>query len=95
MKTRSRIATRLVAACMAAVCGAAACGSSGGSSEAELIEWFESQGESAEAAACFAKELSNYSTDDLDAFESAESFDDIDGGLATDVPSAAEACADL
>ena len=93
MKTTTPLIVRLGASLLAITLVGTACGSSGGSSEAELIDWFESQGESAASAACFAQELSSYTTDDLDAFESAEDFDDIDGGLAADVLSAAEACA--
>ncbi len=72
-----------------------ACGSSSGSSTAELIEWFEGQGETTEAAECFANELSSYSLADLDAFETAENEDDISNGLLADVLVASETCADL
>ncbi|NOX28872.1 MAG: hypothetical protein GXP35_02290 [Actinobacteria bacterium] len=72
-----------------------ACGSTSGSSAAELVEWFEGQGETTEAAECWANELSSYSLADLDAFETAENEDDIPNGLLAHVLVASRTCADL
>ena len=72
---------------------AGACSSDGGGSdEADLIEWFESEEESPEAAACFAKELSSFSVADLDTFNSDDGPSD---DLAEAAATAAEKCADL
>ncbi len=72
---------------------AGACSSDDGdSSDAELIEWFENEGETPEAAACFAEELSSYSVADLDTFNEDDGPSD---DLAADAAAAAEVCADL
>jgi len=92
---RKTAAARGIALVAAIALIGGACGSSSGSSAAELIEWFEGQGETTEAAECFAKELSNYSLADLDAFETAQSEDDISNSLLEDVLVASETCADL
>lgn len=74
-------------------CGDDDGGSSGG--RQEIVDFLIDEGETPEAAECYADELSDYSIDDFESVAAAESEDDIDADFALDIVAASEACADL
>jgi len=69
--------------------------SDGGADREAVLEWMMDQGETQESAECFAEQLSDYTAADFDAFDAAESEDDVPQGMAEDVLAAAGQCVDL
>ena len=95
---------RLVAVVLALMLLVAACGDDSGGDSPDrdaVIELFEQEGESPEAAACYADELSDFSTAEVEAFLSGETELDVEAaiegedqssGINTAVLAAVEAC---
>lgn len=73
---------------------AAGCGDDGDSERETIAELLVAEGETPEAAACFAEELDEFSLEEFEAFLAAESSGEADEALFAAAAAAAEICAE-
>lgn len=81
---------------LAVAAAVVACGGDDDGPDPAVVDFLIEQGESQEAADCFAKELSKYSLSDFEGLLLAESPEDVDEQFFEDIDKASDTvCADL